>query len=78
MGEVVKIGDKRKNLEGLSGGSPGKLKYHPPATRNDQIIFKEWKPSSGVNLEKDHVIIFHMKTGPNELVRYVCHGGYEA
>jgi hypothetical protein len=68
MIDVGKVGDKRKNLEGLSS-APGKLKYRTPATRNQQIVFKEWKPASGVNLEKDHIIVFNLKTGPGELIR---------
>jgi hypothetical protein len=59
---------KRKALQGLSTG-PGKLKYYAPATKNEKIVFKEWRPSSGVNLATDHVITFQLKTGPNELVR---------
>jgi hypothetical protein len=60
--------EKRKYLEGLSA-KPGKMKYYPPAHKNQQLIYKEWKPASGVNLEKDHIIVFNLKTGPDELIR---------
>jgi hypothetical protein len=60
--------DNRKTLEGLTD-KPGKRKYPSPSTKNDLISLREWKPNSGTDLDKDHVITFKLLTGPNELVR---------
>jgi hypothetical protein len=59
---------EKKILEGLSPGQ-GKNVYARPSTKNDLLTVKEWKPSSGVDLNKDPVIKFHLKTGPDEFIR---------
>jgi hypothetical protein len=56
----------KKTLAGFAAG-PGT--YHAPSTKIEMTNIREVKAASGVDINKDHIIYFKWKLGPDEMGR---------
>jgi hypothetical protein len=53
----------------LAGFAPGPGTYHSPSTKIEMSNVKEVRVASGVDINRDHIIYFKWKLGPDEMGR---------